>query len=175
MKRLLAMAPFALLMAGPALAQQVAATGNAATSQLNQTDRRFLNAAATGGLAEVDAARIAEEHATKDQVKQFARQMIADHGKANEELKALAAEEGAKPPAAPDAKQKAAANHLKTLSGAAFDRAYVRDEIKDHKTTIALFQKEAKSGQDAKLKAFAAQTLPTLQKHLQMAQQIGTK
>ena len=101
--------------------------------------------------------------------------MIADHGNANEQLASLDSQEGVTAPTEPDAKQKAAATKLKTLSGPAFDRTYVRGQIQDHKDTIALFQKEAKSGQDPKLKQSASQTLPTLEHHLQMAQKIGTK
>jgi putative membrane protein len=175
MKRLFALAPLLVLLAGPALAQQVAATGDAATGQLNQPDRRFLDAASTGGLAEVAAARIAEEHASQDPVKVLARSLIIEHNKANDELTALAGQHGIAAPTEPGGKQKAAADRLKVLSGAAFDRAYVRDEIKDHKTMIALFQKEANSGQDPELKAFASQTLPSLQRHLQMAQKIAVK
>jgi putative membrane protein len=175
MKRLYALASVMALLAGSALAQQTAATGDAATGQLNDVDRQFVAAAASGGLAEVNAARLAEQQASKTQVKNFARQMITDHGKANEQLASLAGQKGVTAPTAPDAKQKAAATKLKTLSGPAFDRAYVRDEILDHKDTIALFEKEAKSGQDPKLKQFASQTLPTLKHHLQMAQKIGTK
>lgn len=175
MKRLLVLAPVIALLAGPALAQQTAATGDAATRQLNKTDWQFLSAASTGGLAEVDTARIAEQQAATVPVKSFAQQMIADHGKANEKLTALANQLGAAPPTEPDPKQKAAATKLKTLSGAAFDRAYIRDQVKDHKETIALFQKEVKSGQDPQLKEFASQTLPTIKHHLQMAQKIAGK
>jgi putative membrane protein len=175
MKRLLVLAPVMALLAGPALAQQTAATGNAATSQLNDIDRQFVATAGSGGLAEVEAARLAEQQAGKKQVKDMAQRMIADHSKANEKLASLASQAGLSAPTAPDAKQKAEATKLKTLSGAAFDRAYVKDEIQDHKETIALFQKEAKSGQDPQLKQFASQTLPTLQQHLKMAQKISTK
>jgi putative membrane protein len=175
MKRLFALAPVLVLLAGPTLAQQIAATGDAATAQLNRLDRQFLDAASTGGLAEVAAARIAEEHASKDPVKVLARSLITDNNKANEELTALAGEQGIAAPTEPGKKQKVAVNRLKVLGGDAFDRAYVRDEIKDHKTMIALFRKEAESGQDPKLKAFASQTLPSLQRHLQMAQKIAVK
>lgn len=175
MKRLYALAPVMALLAGSAVAQQTAATGGAATAQLNDVDRQFVAAAASGGLAEVDTARVAEQQATKPEVKSFAQQMIADHSKANEQLASLASQAGLNAPAEPDAKHKATATKLKAMSGTAFDRAYVSDEIKDHKETIALFQKEAKSGQDPKLKQFASQTLPTLQHHLQMAQKIGSK
>ena len=175
MKRLYVLAPVMVLLVGSALAQQTAVTGDAATGQLNDVDRQFVAAAASGGLAEVNAARLAEQQASKTKVKNFARHMITDHGKANQELASLASEEGVTAPTEPDARQKAAATKLKTLGGPAFDRAYVRGEIQSHKDTIALFQNEAKSGQDPKLKQFASQTLPTLKHHLQMAQKIGTK
>ncbi len=174
MKHLFALASCALFLAAPAMAQQVAATGPA-DQVANQVDREFVETAASSGLVEVNDARIAEQQALKDPVKRFARRIITDHGKANEQLTALASQEGLNPPEQPDAKQKATANRLKTLSAAAFDRAYMRAEIKDHKETIALFEKEAASGQDPKLKAFAAETLPTLRRHLQMAQKIGAK
>ena len=62
---------------------------------------------------------------------------------------------------------------MNKLSGAEFDDAYMQQQVKDHQTTILLFQTEANSGQDTKLKAFAAETLPILQHHLQMAQDIA--
>jgi predicted outer membrane protein len=48
---------------------------------------------------------------------------------------------------------------LGKLEGAAFDRAYVDDQIRDHEKTIALFEREAKTGKEAELKAFAEKTL----------------
>jgi putative membrane protein len=61
------------------------------------------------------------------------------------------------------------------LEGAVFDRAYVEDQIRDHEKTIALFEREAKTGKDAELKAFAEKTLPTLKEHLTMTQDLKTK
>jgi putative membrane protein len=176
MKRLLALAPvIAVLAAAPAFAQQQAATGGAATGKLSQEDRMFLDKAASGGLAEVEEGRLAEQKASKDAVKDFGRRMVTDHSKANEQLMAVANQLGAKPPTQPDAKDKASADRLKGLNGAAFDRAYMEAQVKDHKETVALFEKEAKSGQDPQLKQFAAQTLPTLKEHMEMAEKIGTK
>jgi putative membrane protein len=45
--------------------------------------------------------------------------------------------------------------------------------VKDHKNDISLFEKQARDGKDAHLKAFAEQTLPTLQKHLSVAQNLS--
>ena len=47
----------------------------------------------------------------------------------------------------------------------------MQDMVQDHKKDIAEFQKEANSGSDPDIKNFASQTLPTLQHHLQLAQE----
>src|SRR5882672_791449 len=119
MKHLFAVVPSAallgvLFLAVPALGQQVATTGPA-DQVANQVDREFVETATSGGLVEVNDARIAEQQALNDPVKQFARRIITDHGTANERLAVLASREGLNPPAQPDAKRKAAANRLKTL------------------------------------------------------------
>src|SRR5450631_4345197 len=64
------------------------------------------------------------------------------------------------------AKDKATYDALSKLSGAAFDRAYARDMVKDHEQDVADFNKEANGGQKPAVKDFASQTLPTLQDHL---------
>jgi putative membrane protein len=69
----------------------------------------------------------------------------------------------------------AAIAKLEKLDGAAFDRAYVDDQIRDHDKTIALFEREVKSGKDPELKAFAEKTLPTLKEHRSMVQELKTK
>jgi putative membrane protein len=96
--------------------------------------------------------------------------MVEDHGKANDELKSIATSKKMGMPAAPDASQQKAAAALEAKSGADFDRAFKQQMIADHKSAIALFQKEAKSGSDPDLKSFAGKTLPTLQEHLKMAE-----
>jgi putative membrane protein len=167
MRRLLAPVSLVVLLTAPVLAQTVPSPAKGGPSQ---QDRTFVNGAAAGGLAEVAVGKIAEEKAQKDVVKDFARQMVGDHGNINSQLTAIVRQENVKAPTSPDKAHVAAADRLKKLSGAEFDRAYMKQQVQDHEKTIQLFQKEANSGQDAKLKAFAADTLPTLQHHLQMAQ-----
>jgi putative membrane protein len=74
-----------------------------------------------------------------------------------------------------DSKDQATYDRLSALSGAAFDRAYMADMVKDHRTDIAEFEKEANSGSDADVKSFASKTLPTLRHHLEMAQSADSK
>ena len=64
---------------------------------------------------------------------------------------------------------------LSKLSGADFDKAYMSDMLKDHEKDVAMFEKEANSGKDADVKAWANTTLPTLRDHLQMARDIAAK
>lgn len=61
------------------------------------------------------------------------------------------------------------------MSGANFDREYIKGMLKDHKKDIDLFEKQARSGRDTELKAFAEKTLPTLREHYQMARDLAGK
>jgi putative membrane protein len=133
-------------------------------------DRAFAEKAAAGGAAEVEGGKVAEQRAANDKVKQFGARMVQDHGKANDELKQIAAGKGLQLPSAPDAHNQQEMARMQKLSGAEFDRAYMEHMVKDHKKDIAEFQKQASSGKDPEIKAFAAKTLPTLQEHLKMAE-----
>jgi putative membrane protein len=62
--------------------------------------------------------------------------------------------------------QEAKKSELDVLTGGAFDKAYVKSQIKAHQDTIALLQKEIATGQDPEAKAFAQKILPTVQSHL---------
>lgn len=151
-----------LLVAGMASAQSA--------DRLKRADSTFITNAAQGGMAEVEMGRLAVQKASNNTVKQFGQHMVDDHTKAGEELKAVAAQKGVTAPSTVNAKQKATMDRLSALSGAAFDRAYMDDMVKDHQEDVAEFQREANGGSDADVKAFAAKTLPTLQSHLKMAQ-----
>jgi putative membrane protein len=137
----------------------------------NQND--FWTKAAQGGIAEVELSRVADGKAQNAEVKDFARMMITDHTKANEELKSLAAKKNVMLPTEMDGEHQAIMANLKNLSGAEFDRSYVETMVNDHEKTVALFEKQAnENNADAELKAFAAKTLPTLRTHLEMIKNI---
>lgn len=148
----------------------------AADANLGKMDQTFVTKAGGSGMYEVEISKLAMDKASDPAVKEFAQMMVTDHTKANDELKQLAESKGASvPPALPKDKQ-AVIDKMSKLSGAKFDKAY-HDQvgIKDHKTDIALFEKEAKSGQDPDLKAWADKTLPVLKTHLQHAQDMKPK
>jgi putative membrane protein len=130
----------------------------------------FAREAAIGGMSEVELGRLAVERATDPSVKAFAQHMVDDHSKANVELQMIAAQAGITLPGQIDAAAKAAFTKLSALSGPTFDRAYIADMVKDHKTDIALFEKASRMSGDSALKKFAADKLPTLREHLQIAE-----
>jgi putative membrane protein len=144
-----------------------------AFAALNSPDRDFVQKAASGCMAEVQTAELAQQRANSPQVKQFAGRMITDHTQANTELQQIAQQQNVTLPAQPNSKDTSAMQKLKGLNGTAFDKAYSQEELRDHEEDVALFRKEATSGQDPSLKAFAQKTLPTLQQHLQMAQALN--
>lgn len=136
---------------------------------LDRSDRRFVTKAAEGGLAEVAMGQMAAQRAAHPQVKAYAERMVADHGKANDELKTLAGAKGLALPTALDGKHKRHGDKLGKMQGADFDKAYMKHMVEDHEDTVKDFEKAAKGADDAAVKAFAAKQLPALKEHLAMA------
>lgn len=161
----------ALTGAPAALAQTAAITGpgatGAATTTPSQMDKQFVTKAAAAGLAEVEAGRLAMEKASSDGVRQFAETIVEDHARANEQLQSIASQKNLAMPTEPDAAERKKMAKLQTLSGEAFERAFLKNEREDHQESIELFSKQAKSGTDPDLRKFASDTLPKLQQHLQ--------
>jgi putative membrane protein len=147
-----------------------------AADALSSKDKQFIAKAAQAGHAEVAAGKIANSKSTNDEVKKFGDQMVQDHGKANDELGAIAKTKGITPPSEPDAAHKKLASQLEKAKPGEFDKLYVREAgVKDHKAAVALFTDESKNGKDAELKAFAQKTLSTIQHHYEMAQDLAKK
>jgi putative membrane protein len=139
-------------------------------------DASFVKQAAEGGMLEVAKGKLAAQKASHDAVKQFGQKMVDDHTKAGDELKSIASGKSISLPGdTPTPPMQALLAKMEKLEGAAFDRAYVDDQIRDHEKTVALFEREAKTGKDAELKAFAEKTLPTLKEHLAMVRDLKTK
>jgi putative membrane protein len=154
----------------------VLAVGVASAQSMSKTaDAKFATAAAHGGAAEVMMGKLAAEKGSDPDVKAFGQQMVDDHSKANDQLMSVAKDESMTLPSEPDAKQKAMYAKLSALSGASFDKAYVKAMVKDHEEDVADFKKESTMGKDDKIKNFASQTLPVLQGHLDKIKGIQTK
>ena len=135
-------------------------------------DAHFAKEAAQGGMAEVKLGQLAQEKGSNDSVKSFGKRMVDDHSKAGDKLKEAASRESITLPTDLSVKDQATYDRLSKLNGAAFDRAYARDMVKDHETDVAVFQREVNAGRNDSLKSFASEALPTLQDHLQQAKEM---
>jgi putative membrane protein len=138
-------------------------------------DKKFLKDAALGGMTEVELGKLATQKASSDDVKQFGQRMVDDHTKANDQLKQIASKENVSIPDALDSKHQSRINKLSKLSGPDFDKAYMKDQVKDHEKDVSEFKNEADNGSNANIKQFASSTLPTLQEHLNMAKGLNKK
>jgi len=137
-------------------------------------DMSFFKHAAEGGISEVEAGKLAQEKGNSQAVKDFGAMMVKDHTAANEKLNAIASSEGIELPTSSSVGQMASKTKLEVLSGDTFDKAYIKNQAAAHVDTATLFKKEIASGEDAKAKAFASETLPTVQAHLKKIRQIGS-
>ena len=150
----------ALSVAGVAAAQDTPAGGS---SGLSVKDKMFMKKAAKGGMMEVAMGKLADEKGQSEDVKSFGKRMVADHSKANDELKKIAAQKNAKLP-----------TKEPTVSWSS-DKAYMDAMVKDHEKDLAEFQEEAKSGSDPDVKKFADDTAKMVQEHLDLAKQTQSK
>jgi putative membrane protein len=136
-----------------------------------EKDADFAVAAADGGMLEVQLGQLAVSKGTTDAVKKFGQSMVDDHSKANNELKALAAQKNITLPSSLSDEKQKKYNDLSEKTGAEFDKAYAKFMVEDHKEDIDAFKKEAENGKDADLKSWAAGKVPVLEHHLSMAEQ----
>jgi putative membrane protein len=173
----------AALISWPALAQignpagmspstPVSAPGKPAPNYPNTQDRLFVHLAGTGGMAEVDAGKLASGKAQNPAVSRFAKMMVDEHSKTNERLKALAGKADIPLPPGLDPDHKATLGRLEKLSGAQFDLAYMQGQLIDHQKTVQILQWEMSNGQDAELQRLATDALPSVIYHLQHAQAV---
>ena len=159
-----------LMAAAQCVGVAAAQSGKASVSA---ADLKFVQNAAQGGAAEVALGHLAMQRASDENVKKFGERMVTDHSRAGEQLKAIAQSKGIEVPAGLSAKDEARAANLGKLSGAQFDDAHMNLMVKDHEKDVADFENASKTAADPQVKQFAAETLPTLQEHLQQAEKIA--
>jgi putative membrane protein len=140
-----------------------ATSPTAKAAKLSAKDKTFMMNAAKGGMMEVEWGKLASQNGQNADVKKFGNRMVTDHGKANNELMALAKEEGVALPAA------------KSTGKWKSDKDYIDMMVKDHEKDLAEFQAEASGGTDPDLKKFADKGSKMVQKHLAMAKEIQGK
>jgi putative membrane protein len=163
------MRPTANLVSGVAVFATIAALC-ASAQQPDQTN--FLADAIRGNVAEAKLGQLAAERAESQQVREYGEMLRKDHTKSLEKASSLASETGVPAASELSAQQQKQFEALQKLSGEEFDTTFLSQMVRDHQSNIAKFSAQAQSGSDPQVMAYAKETLPTLQAHLQHAQSI---
>ena len=163
-----------ILLASPALAQSAGEkTGVNSALGIAPKTEDFIKEAAMSDMLEIEAAKLAQQKGNATE-KTFAAQMITDHTKTSSELKGMVSGDmkAALPNALDDSSQKKL-DKLRDAKPEDFAAEYDPMQVSAHKDATSLFERYAKGGDDPKLKDWAGQTLPALQHHLEMAQDMN--
>ena len=140
-----------------------------ASSAFAQSPAEFINDASAKGMADIEASRLAHQKSESKEVKDYTIVVINDRTTANQHLAKIAKQLDL--PVAPreQVADKAKALMPQVMDGANFDEAYAASQVKSTEEAIAQLQQEAQTTDVPEIKAFAEETLPKLQHHLQMA------
>lgn len=149
--------------------------GMSGKSMASVADKKFVKDAMEGDMAEIQLGQLALQKASSEDVKQFAQKIIDDHTKLDEQVKPIAMQVGVTAPTQVSAKDRALMTKLQSLSGSAFDKAYVTAIVADHAMDDKKFKAEETGGKDPKVKDAATQAEPVIAQHLQMAKDLKKK
>jgi putative membrane protein len=170
--RIIAGAAICLLFALPAAAESLTEkSGINSLVGVSPSTQDFVTEAGISDMFEIQSSKLAVQRASDQATKGFANQMITDHGKTSSELKSMV-EKGtvkANLPTGLDSSHQSMLDKLKGLNGSDFTKQYHDDQVSGHKDAVDLFKRYAKGGRNEALKSWAGKTLPTLEHHLDMA------
>ena len=141
----------------------------------SMTPNNFLTEAAEGNIAEIQLSTLALTRTQNPEVRALAQQIITDHVSVSDAIKPIAEKKSVTLPLELNSKHKSLSEKLTKISGAEFDREYVKAMVEDHEKDVKAFQTQAQSGTDAEVKDFAAKTVPKLEMHLAMARELQNK
>lgn len=137
------------------------------------TDQQFVDFAAQTDMVEANLGQMAGSVASAQPVKDYAQTLVTDHTNDFNQLYTVAHQANLNMPNAIDAEHnKMMIDPFQKLKGAAFDHKYAQEMVAGHTKAIAIYKKEAADAQNPALKAYAEQTLPTLEKHLDGAKDL---
>jgi putative membrane protein len=152
----------------------VALLGLCASSAFAQSPAEFINDASAKGMADIEASRLAHQKSESKEVKDYTIVVINDRTTANQHLAKIAKQLDL--PVAPreEVMEKAKALMPQVMEGATFDEAYAASQVKTTQEAIEQLQQTAQTTDVPQIKAFAEETLPKLQNHLEMARALQT-
>ena len=147
--------------------------GGVKAGQQTAIDKMFLKNVMQDNLEEVQLGELTLKKTSDDKVKEFARKMIEDHTRLNEQFRPMAQHLGVEVPTEPSKKGKSLVSKMEAISGPAYDQAYIKEMVKGHKQDLSSFHMEASNASDIGVQDAAEQDSKTIAEHLQMAQQLA--
>ncbi|UCJ08561.1 DUF4142 domain-containing protein [Chitinophaga pendula] len=164
--------PYYLLLIG-ILGAAACSKNNDSSPVLDRRDATFMVVAAQGNVNEITFGKLADSISATASIKTFARQMVTDHQGALDELLGIARDKTLGLDQVMDSAHKIIYPKLGALRGYEFDTAYIKGQVRDHQQTIDVFQFQADSGYDGRLKAYAAKYLPVIRMHAKHADSLA--
>jgi putative membrane protein len=149
----------------------LAAPGIANGASLSNADKQFATMAAKIDMTEAHIGQLAENQATRADVKGLAKTLVQEDTESYQHLAELAAKAGVSIPKGIDAAKNPTIQRLVHLKGDRFDREFAREEIAADRRALGMFKREVSHGQDADLKDYANKMVPNLQKQLRLAEE----
>lgn len=134
------------------------------------SDQDFVDFAAQTDMTEAHLGQLAQDQAAAQGIKDYGQTLTTDHTSDYNQITAVATKANLTVPKGLDAKHDKMIAPFEKLKGAAFDRKFLHEMVAGHTAAIAVYKRESNDAQNADLKAYATQTLPTLEKHLHDAE-----
>ncbi|MFI8395356.1 DUF4142 domain-containing protein [Pseudomonas sp. NPDC078863] len=134
----------------------------------------FVEEAAQQSLFQNSSSRVALEKSALPEVREFAKQMIADHERFDKQIRQLGQSQNMAVPAEPSVASKAKQLRLESRDES-FDRIYIDSQAETLEQRLMLFKKEAMSSQNPQLKAFAEAALRGIEKQAKTARDLQEK
>lgn len=136
------------------------------------TPQGFVEMAASSDMYEIEAGRLAQDMGQDQAIKDFGAQMVEDHTTSSNNLRTAAGEAGVTVPAAMLPRHQQQLDALRN-AGTNFDSVYAEQQVQAHQEALSLLQTQAQSGTAGPLQAFAEQTAPVVEGHLEHARELA--
>ena len=134
--------------------------------------KTFVPNAAQSDMFEVKAAELAMSRSKTEGIKDFATEMKTAHTETTAKMGPLAKAAGVEAPTKMDSDHEAMLKSLADAKDEDFDKAYIDGQVSGHEKAIALFLTYSTTGDNPALMAFAKDTAPTIQTHLDQAKML---
>jgi putative membrane protein len=145
-----------------------------ADEKMNALDKQFMRKVSQGNIAEIKTGQLALKKSNNKDVRMIASMLVTQHGVAQKDLKSVARLHQFSLPATPDPAQRAQFRMLSRMSGASFDKAFMKGQVRSHNATVALFNKEMEDGNETHVRSYAAKYLPDIQTHTKMIHNVAS-